>query len=270
MGKTIGATGRDGARRSFRLMAALSAFVTGLITLAALVIGGTGVAVLAGWTDQPQQVSLIPGTGLITLDVSPTWSAELAAPICQELDLGNYHQIAEQGCLGFFLFDSQSDYAQGGNDSTQQQNADVRPTDVALAGTVSLESDRGWNPLVASLYGMATLGGLVLAFVLLQLTRLLRMAAAGQPFATGSVHALRLMGLTIIGWQLAQSLLWLVLSPKAWDYSEASAGPGPALQLGPMETPLSFSTLAFGALLVLLASVFNHGRQMVEEQALTV
>lgn len=270
MDDKIGTADSNRAHRAFRLGAALSALVTGLVTLAALVVGGTGVAVLAGWADQPRQVSLIPGTGRLTLDVTPTWSAELVAPVCQELDLRDYHQIAEQGCFGFFLYNSQSDYMRGGSDLTQRQNADARPTDVALAGTVSLESGRGWNPLVASLYGMATLGGLVLAFVLLQLTRLLCTAAAGQPFAARSVRALRLMGLTIIGWEVAQPLLWLVLSPKAWDYSEASAGLGPTLQLGPMETPLSFSMLAFGALLVLLASVFSHGRQMAEEQAMTV
>ena len=66
-------------------------------------------------------------------------------------------------------------------------------------------------------------------------------------------------------------MLWLFLSPKAWDYGESGYGPTGWLQLGSMEPGgPDLTVMAFGALLLLLAQVFRRGAELADEQRLTV
>ncbi|QIX28473.1 DUF2975 domain-containing protein [Nocardioides sp. JQ2195] len=65
---------------------------------------------------------------------------------------------------------------------------------------------------------------LVLAFLLSQLWLLLRAVSHDAPFTDQVVRRLRVMGLTLILWELLEPFLWLFLSPKAWDYSFLVAG----------------------------------------------
>jgi hypothetical protein len=132
------------------------------------------------------------------------------------------------------------------------------------------DAEPGWNPLVASLYGMTVLSLLVLAFPLSQLWLLLRAAANDAPFTDQVVHRLRLIGLTLIAWELLEPFLWLFLSPKAWDYSLRSYTAVP-LDLGSMEPGgPQLTPIAFGALLLLLAQVFRRGVRLEHDQSLTV
>jgi hypothetical protein len=119
---------------------------------------------------------------------------------------------------------------------------------------------------------MTALSLLVLAFLLSQLWLLLRAVSRHAPFTDQVVRRLRLMGLTLIAWELLEPFLWLFLSPKAWEYSLLSAGArGVGLELGSMEPGGPQLTLmAFGALLLLLAQVFRRGVRLENDQRLTV
>lgn len=84
-------------------------------------------------------------------------------------------------------------------------------------------------------------------------------AAQGEPFADDAVRRLRTMGALLPGWELLEPVMWLFLSPKAWDYGAAGIGPTGWLQLGSMEPGGSdLTVMAFGALLLLLAQVFRR------------
>jgi hypothetical protein len=151
-------------------------------------------------------------------------------------------------------------------------NDDIRAVSAHLDGPLFFDAEPGWNPLVASLYGMTVLSLLVLAFLLSQLWLLLRAASNEAPFTDQVVRRLRVIGLTLIAWELLEPFLWLFLSPKAWDYSLMGGGAeGVGLQLGSMEPGGPRVTLiAFGALSLLLAQVFRRGVRLEDEQRLTV
>lgn len=255
--------------RSFWVASCVSAAAASVMALVAVTFAIVGGLVLTGVLDQPRTVHVLPGTSVLDAAFQPSWSARLSAPVCPEVDLADYHQINEQGCFGFSLQHGDVGYTTTDGDAIAS-GTDVRPTAVRMEGEVLLAAEKGWNPLIASLYGMAVLGLAVVVVVLSLLTRVLRSAAKGEPFSLRSVAALRTMGWLIIGWEVAQPVLWLFLSPKAWDYSETSVGTGPQLSLGPMETPISVPTLFLGGLLVLLAAVFRHGETVEAEQAMTV
>jgi len=146
---------------------------------------------------------------------------------------------------------------------------DVRPVNAELSGRLFLDAEPGWNPLMASLYGMQVLAMLVLAFLLAQLWLMLRVASRGHEFTGDMVRRLRVIGWTMVGWEFIEPFLWLFLSPKANDYSLAVIGPW-HLFLGSMEPGASWTLIAFGLLLVLFAELFRHGPDLAEEQKLTV
>lgn len=232
--------------------------------LAAVVTAGVGAAGLAGWSDSfVQRVDLSGGLGLVEIDVAPTWEAGGVREVCAEVDVRDYP--AE--CLGFVLQDGST---QATVDGVFRQG-DVVPQSIELTGPLVLDAAPGWNPLLASLFGMQVLALLVVAATLFQLWRLLRTSARGEPFTAEAVRRLRTMGALLLGWELLEPVLWLFLSPKAWDYSEAGIGPTGWLQLGSMEPGgPSLTVMAFGALLLLLAQVFRRGAELADEQRLTV
>jgi hypothetical protein len=149
---------------------------------------------------------------------------------------------------------------------------DIRAVSAQLEGRLFFDTAPGWNPLVASLYGMTVLSLLVLAFLLSQLWLLLRAVSRDAPFTDQVVRRLRVIGLTLIAWELLEPFLWLFLSPKAWEYGLISVGArGVGLELGSMEPGgPELTRIAFGALLLLLAQVFRRGVRLEHDQRLTV
>ncbi len=240
----------------------LALVACGLTLLTAAVIAGAGVAGLAGWVDRySYSVPVLPGTDLVTVSFQPSWDSGSVTEVCREIRLRPH-----PSCAGLLLSDTEPTSTDG-----VIAQGDLRPVRAVLRGPLLLDPEPGWNPLVASLYGMRVLALLVLAFLLLQLAGLLGDAASGDPFTGRAVRRLRLLGGTLIAWEVAEPLLWLVLSPKAWDYFEAVYGPGPTLSLGSMQPGgPSLTVLAFGALLLLLGEVFRHGAALSDDEKLTV
>ncbi len=123
---------------------------------------------------------------------------------------------------------------------------------------------------MVSIFAMAAAGIAVLALVLFQVWRLLRTTVAGEPFTREAVRRMRTIGWLVVGWQFAQPLAWLFLSPKAFDIGTESRGAAP-LVLGDQEPGgPSFAVLALGALVLVLAEVFRHGAEIEDERRLTV
>jgi hypothetical protein len=247
-------------------VAAAAALVAWVATLvAATVVAGVGVAGLAGWSDGfVKRVALVPGTDLVTVDVAPTWEVVGGGQVCQRFDLRD----RPTDCYGLMFRGADPEVVGG-----VARQGEVRAVQASLRGPLTLDAEPGWNPLIASLFLMTVLSLLVLALVLNQLWRLLRAAAAGEPFTDQVVRRLRVMGGVLVGWELAEPVLWLFLSPKAWEYGATSYGPGATadLQLGSMEPGgPQLTVIAFGLLLVLLAQVFRRGVELADEQRLTV
>lgn len=263
--KDVVGMGDTSGSRGMRIAAVgvLLAWVGAL--LAAVVTAGVGVAGLAGWSSSfVQRVDVSGGLGLVVLDVAPTWEAGGVREICAEVDIVDY----PTECLAFILRDHAG--AAGSVDGVARQG-DVVPQSIELNGPLVLDAAPGWNALLASLFLMQVLALLVVAATLFQLWRLLRTAARGEPFTDEAVRRLRTMGALLLGWELAEPVLWLFLSPKAWDYGESGYGPTGWLQLGSMEPGgPSLTVMAFGALLLLLAQVFRRGAELADEHRLTV
>ena len=110
----------------------------------------------------------------------------------------------------------------------------------------------------------------LVAFLLAQLWLLLRAASQGDPFTDRVVRRLRIIGATLIVWEFVEPLLWLFLSPKAWDYGLTTMSDVHSLELGSMEPGMDLTPIAFGILLLLLAEVFKRGVRLEHEQRLTV
>lgn len=253
--------------RGMRL-ATLGVLVGWIATLVAgVVTAAVGVAGLVGWSDSfVQRIDLTAGLGLVTVDVAPTWQAGGAWEICREVDIVDY----PTDCLAFVLSDRSAEAGGGVVDGIARQG-DVVPQSVRLSGPLVLDAAPGWNPLMASLLAMTLLSILVVAATLYQLWRLLRAASQGEPFTDQAVRRLRTMGALLLGWELLEPVLWLFLSPKAWDYAESGYGPTGWLQLGSMEPGgPQLTVMAFGALLLVLAEVFKRGAELADEQRLTV
>ncbi len=231
--------------------------------LAAVVTAGVGVAGLAGWSDSfIHRFELVPGVGVFTIDVAPTWEGVSGGPVCREVDIDDY----PTDCYGFVLNQGENVVVDG-----VAQQGDVIPLSANLSGPIRFDAAPGWNPLIASLFVMSTLSLLVVALTLFQLWRLLRSAAQGEPFTDDAVRRLRTMGALLLGWELLEPVMWLFLSPKAWEYGTTSYGPGAWLELGSMEPGgPNLTVMAFGALLLLLAQVFRRGAELADEQRLTV
>jgi Protein of unknown function (DUF2975) len=230
--------------------------------LVALLVATFGAIGLAGWGDYRYRVDVpVPGLSL-HLGFQPSWGVSQGAEVCDKVRLDDQ---ATQ-CYNIVLF--QGEPRQAGDVLLQ---GDVRPVDAALSGRLFLDAEPGWNPLMASLYGMQVLALLVLAFLLAQLWLLLRAASRGLGFSGSMVRRLRIIAWTMVGWEFLEPLLWLFFSPKANDYDAIMIGPGPLLNLGSMEPGgPNWTVVSFGLLLVLLAELFRHGADLAEEQKLTV
>lgn len=248
--------------RSFLLAGTAALVSAALALLVAVAVAGAGVAGLTGRVGHyPDDVRLVPGLGLATVHFQPSWEVHGGGPVCDQVRVS----AATATCYGFVLSDTTPRVVGG-----VVQQGDLRPVEARLSGPLLLDPETGWNPLVASLYGMEVLGLLVLALVLLQLGLLLRAAGHGEPFTAQAVRRLRVIGAVIVGWELLQPVLWLFLSPKAWDYSESSYSE-PWLSLGSMEPGgLSATRIAIGLLLLLLAEVVRRGAELADEHRLTV
>ncbi|MCX6395562.1 MAG: DUF2975 domain-containing protein [Propionibacteriales bacterium] len=231
--------------------------------LGALLVATFGVVGLAGWGDYRYQVEVpVPGLSL-DLGFQPSWDVQQTGEVCKELDVND----PATACHNLVLAQEDGLQQQAG----VFQQGDVQPVEARLSGPLLLDAEPGWNSLMASLYGMQVLALMVLAFLLFRLWLLLRSAARGVAFSSQMVRSLHVIGWTILGWEFLEPFLWLFFSPKANDYSEIAFGPAPPIVLGSMEPGgPSWTLIAFGLLLVLLAELFRHGADLTEEQQLTV
>lgn len=233
-------------------------------TLAGLLVAAAGIGGLSGLTDFRYRLGgTIPGTDLnAQVAYQPSWGVQDGSPVCERLDIGN----PDPSCSNLVV-------SRGGQqtDGDLVAQGDVNPVGTELAGRLFFDPGPGWNPLIASLYGMTVLSIGVLAFLLYQLWRLLRAAAGGEPFTAQVVRRLRIMGWVLVGWEVVEPLLWLFFSPKAHDYGWICFGPRGCPMPGSMEPGgPELTRIAFGLLLVLLAEVFRHGLRLADEQKLTV
>jgi hypothetical protein len=251
--------------RSFVVASWIALAASVITTLGALLVAAVGVAGLTGGSEYAHRISLVPGTHLLDMSYQPSWEVRAFAEVCPRINLRD----PRRDCENVLLRDAHG--------PRQEQpfllpDDEIRAVWAHLEGRLFFDAEPGWNPLVASLYGMTVLSLLVLAFLLSQLWLLLRAVSRDAPFTDQVVRRLRVMGLALIVWELLEPFLWLFLSPKAWEYSLLSAGArGVGLELGSMEPGGPQLTLmAFGALLLLLAQVFRRGVRLENDQRLTV
>jgi hypothetical protein len=248
--------------RSFVVASWIALAASVITTLGALLVAAVGVAGLTG-SEYAHRISLVPGTHLLDMSYQPSWEVRAFAEVCPRINLRD----PRRDCENVLLRDAHG--------PRQEQpfllpDDEIRAVWAHLEGRLFFDAEPGWNPLVASLYGMTALSLLVLAFLLSQLWLLLRAVSRDAPFTDQVVRRLRVMGFTLIGWELLEPFLWLFLSPKAWDYSLMQHGPSMGLELGSMEPGLQLTRVAFGALLLLLAQVFRRGVRLEQDQRLTV
>ena len=251
--------------RGFRIAAAAALVGWVAALLVTLVVAGAGAVGLSGAGPYRTTVHPLPFTDLVEVSAQPSWTVLSAAPVCRRANLDR--QARGSQCYRYFVQHVSQQRTQTG---AVRVNEGMRPTYAHLSGTLTFSAPPGWNALMAALYAMMVISGLVVAFVLFELWRLLRTAARGEPFAATMVRRLRTIALTLIAWQVLQPVYWLFFSPKALDYGETAFGVGPNLQLGSMEPGFSATVLVFGLLLLLLAVVFRHGSELEEERRLTV
>jgi hypothetical protein len=251
--------------RSFKVASWIALAAAVITTLGALLVAAVGVAGLTGRSDYSHRISLVPGTHLLDMSYQPSWEVRASPEVCPRINLRH----PRRDCENVVLRDA---HGPRENPPFLLPDDDIRAESAQLEGPLLLDAAPGWNPLVASLYGMTVLSLLVLAFLLSQLWLLLRAASRNAPFTDQVVRRLRVIGLTLIAWELLEPFLWLFLSPKAWEYGLVGAGArGVGLELGSMEPGgPQLTRMAFGALLLLLAQVFQRGVALEQDQRLTV
>jgi hypothetical protein len=247
-------------QKAFRIASGFALIAWVGTALAALLVATFGIIGLTGWGDYTYRVEApVPGLSLY-LEFQPSWEAKLYGDVCDQVNLRD----PATGCYNVVFHQGEQDL-----DGYVWLQGDVRPVNAQLFGRLFLDAEPGWNPLMASLYGMQVLAMLVLAFLLAQLWLMLCAATRGHEFTGDMVRRLRVIGWTMVGWEFIEPFLWLFLSPKAHDYSLAVIGPW-HLELGSMEPGTSWTVIAFGLLLVLFAELFRHDADLAEEQKLTV
>lgn len=252
-----------GRHRTFAIAAWITFSAAVCTALAALLLTAVAVSGLTGRTGLPHQINLIPGTDLVELTYQPSWEVSGYTDICPRIYLDA--DTSELDCDGVVL-----QHLGPHQEDSVVLPGDVRAAAILFEGRMYLESEPGWNPLIASLYAMTVLNLLIVAFLLTQLWLLLRAASQGAPFTDSVVCRLRIIGATLIAWEFVEPFLWLFLSPKAWDYSLSTYGDVNSLELGSMEPGFQLTPIAFGILLLLLAEVFRRGVRLEHEQRLTV
>lgn len=251
--------------RSFMVASWIALAAAVVTTLGALWVAAVGVAGLTGASDYSHRISLVPGTHLLDMSYQPSWEVRASTEVCPRINLRH----PQRDCENVLLHDA---HGPRQDRPFLLPDEDIRAVSAHLEGRLLFDVDPGWNPLVASLYAMTVLSLLVLAFLLSQLWLLLRAVSRDAPFTDQVVRRLRVIGVTVIAWELLEPFLWLFLSPKAWEYGLLSAGArGVGLELGSMEPGgPQLTRMAFGALLLLLAQVFRRGVRLEQDQRLTV
>lgn len=249
--------------RSFRVSGWLALAATVVTALGALWVASVGVAGLTGRSDHSHRISPVPGTDLLYMSFQPSWEVRTSTEVCPRI----HRSQPRSDCENVIL---RNEHGPREDPPFLLPDDEIRAASAQLDGRLIFDAEPGWNPLIASLYAMSMLNLLVVAFLLSQLWLLLRAVARDAPFTDQVVRRLRVMGFTLIGWELLEPLLWLFLSPKAWDYSLVQHGPSIGLELGSMEPGLQLTRVAFGALLLLLAQVFRRGVRLEQDQRLTV
>ena len=249
-------------QKAFRIASGLALVALVGATLYAALVATFGIIGLTGWGDYRYRIEApVPGLS-VHLGFQPSWGVMQYGEVCDQVNLRD----AATGCYNIVLHQGEQNL-----DDHVWRQGDVRPVDAALSGRLFLDAEPGWNPLMASLYGMQVLALLVLAFLLAQLWLMLRAASRDQGLTRTMVSRLRIIGWTMVGWEFVEPFLWLYFSPKANDYAAAVIGPWPHLDMGAMEPGgPSGTVIAFGLLLLLLAELFRHGADLAEEQRLTV
>jgi hypothetical protein len=250
-----------GRQKAFHLASGFALVAWAATALVALLVATFGAIGLTGWGDYRYQVDVpVPGLSL-HLGFQPSWGVSQGADVCDPVRLNG----TDKHCYGIVLFQGEPRRA-----GDALLHGDVRPDYADMSGRLFLDAKPGWNPLMASLYGMQVLALLVLTFLLAQLWLLLRAASCGQGFSGPMVRRLRIIAWTMVGWEFLEPLLWLFFSPKANGYDAVMTDAIP-LNLGSMEPGgPNWTVVSFGLLLVLLAELFRHGADLAEEQKLTV
>lgn len=251
-------------QRAFAVAGWIALAAVFFAALATVLVSATAVGVLTGRMATADVLIRIPGTDPLEVAYQPSWNVSTNVEVCSRIvpDL----QQSERECEGLFLH--------GPHDEPGTQRVvvpgHVRAVAALLEGRLLLEAKPGWNPLIASLYGMSILRLVVLTFLLAQLWLLLRAASNDAPFTDRVVRRLRTLGATLVAWEVLEPLLWVFLSPKAWDYGLSQYGTDINLELGSMEPGFELTKIVFGVLLLLLAEIFKRGAALEHEQKLTV
>jgi hypothetical protein len=249
--------------RTFTIAAWIALSAAVCTAIAALALTAVAVSGLSGRTELSHQINLIPGTDLVEVTYQPSWEVGAYIDACPRIDIDV--DPTDLDCE-YIHFRHREERMEGNVVIPD----DVRAVGVLLEGRMFFEADPGWNPLVASLYGMTVLSLLIVAFLLTQLWLLLRAASQGDPFTERVVRRLRIIGTTLVAWEVVEPILWLFLSPKAWNYGLTTRSDVHGLELGSMEPGMELTPILFGILLLLLAEVFKRGVRLEHEQRLTV
>lgn len=231
--------------------------ILGIVAVvSAVVVAILGTIGLAGWGEYRYRIEApIPGLSL-HVGFQPSWGVVQHGEVCDPVNVGE----ATGDCYNLVI--QENGPIADGNVMPQ---GDVRPVNAEFSGRVFLDAEPGWNSLMASLYGMQVLALMVVAVIFAQLWLFLRVVSRGQEVSR-QVGRLRLIGYVLIGWEFAEPLLWVFLSPKALGYSESSTGPAPFIELGSMEPGgPELTMIAFGLLILLFASILQ-GRPRISEE----
>lgn len=250
-------------QKAFRIASGIALVAWVATALSAAIVAGFGVVGLTGWGEYRYHLDVPVPLLSLELSYQPSWEVLGGGEVCERVDMA----APSPDCHNVVLR-----HGEPVMDGRSMLQSDVRPVAANLSGPLLLDAEPGWNPLMASLYFMQVLTLGVLAFVLAQLWLLLRAASRGMSFTDTMVRRLRVMGGTLVGWEVVEPFLWLFFSPKANDYVMVTIGPAPqGLHLGSMEPGgPSLVVVAFGLLLLLLAELFRHGADLADEQRLTV
>ena len=122
---------------------------------------------------------------------------------------------------------------------------------------------RWWNTVVMVGAGVLT------AFIVGRLRRVLRSLRMGSPFVSENAAHLRAMGIAIIALEVLRIVVLLVfIAPTLGTLApmEGASGDSPLR----VDASPTWSLLLLGGLVLILSEVFRHGTAMQDEQALTI
>lgn len=229
-------------------VARVLALVGMVVTLAgALLTGAVGVGALTGRLGYPYAVELGP--------FHAEWRMTL--PVAGSGDVCQRASVSDQGpssCYRFFLHQA----SDAGSDEVRRQDADVRPTEVELAGHAELVTTPGWSPYVAAVVLRQTITLLGAAAVLHLLARVCRAAAAGDALTRPTVRRLRLVAVLVLAGALLGPAFGALLRTDTLGYWSESFGAYPGLQPRAGLAP-SLGHVAVALVLFLVVEVVRQG-----------